>query len=321
MNPYTLTILDGNYLCWRAFYAHPELSVARKGKRIFTGVAYGFLQTIFQLRTNYYVKNLCVAWDSPNLRRRKIYPAYKGNRTKGTGEGPDPTREAFKVQLKIIEEILKYLPIPQYQNKGEEADDVIASAVKQHDGKSLIVGSDHDLFQLLRKDTHMLLLRPNAEVVYGPKRFELDKGIKPQQFWQVMALTGDNGDNIPGLFRVGEKTAIKVLKKWPDLVKGIVASDEITIPDGADEWLIKKAGDLDTAIKTIKMARRLTKLRKKLKLKDASPGCNWKLLQETLEKYSFHTFLEGDRKKVLRGLFDEQVVSYSSKHEAKGTET
>jgi 5'-3' exonuclease len=296
---YDIAVLDGNYCAWRALFAHPDLSTRIDGEWVSTGMAYGFLQTIVSLKQHYDVGEIIVGWDDrESSHRRVIYPKYKANRKKDK-----QTIDHWLASRDVVVAILDRLPIAQITSPGREADDVIASVCHQAKGKKLIVGSDHDLFQLLSKDVAMLILRKNIEFVYSVKRFQKEYGIPPKKYWQVMALTGDRGDNVPGIRGVGEKTAIKLLQTFPDLVKGIV-KEGVTLPEDAADELARRCGSLNKAVETVRLARRLTKLYRGVKLNRPRFQAHWGAFLEILGKYAFDSMMVGDRRKALRSLFD-----------------
>lgn len=297
MKDYSLAAVDGNYICWRSFYAHTMLSIKQGKKQVGTGLAYGFMQSLMLILRAYPAKTVAIAWDSKESRRRRIYAGYKGNRKKD-----DVIRDEFGRQLTVIQDILKYSPFPEYTHSGEEADDVVASLVSQSDGRNLIVGSDHDLFQLINKNTQMLVLRANSfEEVWSRRIFKEKKGIDAQKFWQVMSLTGDSGDCVPGLRGIGEKTAIKLLNKYPGFVKRVLKSG--SMPEELEAYFEKKYGSVDEVIKTIKLARKLTALNKKIKLMPVKKKPNLKRMVDALSRYQFSSMLEDDRYKLLKRSF------------------
>lgn len=309
MKTYDLAVIDANYLSWRSFYAHPNLSVRLDDRRVLVGMAYGFLQAIVSLVKHYDVKRIVVAWDSEKFSRRKmLHKSYKANRKK------DPNLiAAWQEQRAIVVELLNEMPITQITIDGEEADDVIASVVYQEPGMKLIVGSDHDLFQLLSKKVHMLILRKNIEFIYSVKRFKKEYGFRPKDYWQVMSLTGDRGDNVPGIPRFGEKTAIKFLKKFPDTVADICQkAGPPTISEECAAELEKRCGSFEKACETIKLARRLTKLQRGLQLTEAwetAADGDWQGFLEVLGRYEFRSMMAGERRKMLRALFEKRIRS------------
>ncbi len=298
LRDYDLAVLDAKYIAWRSFYAHNMLSIRMNGERVGTGLAYGFMQTVMLVLRSYPAKTLAIAWDSKTSRRKKIYEGYKGNRKKD-----DIKRDEFDRQLSVLKEILKYSAFPEYIYKGEEADDIIASLVTQTPGRKLIVGSDHDLFQLLSKDTKMLVLKAkNFEEVWNPRIFREKHGIPAWKFWQVMALMGDSGDSVPGLRGIGPVTAVKLLNEYPDFVKGVMKW-EWTMPEELYAYFKKKYGDVDEVIETIRLARKLTKLNKKIPLRPRKKKPSLNRMLDVLARYEFQSMLAGDRRAMLRRTF------------------
>jgi DNA polymerase-1 len=207
-------IIDGKSVFYRGYYAMPNLAT-KDGTP--TGGVYGFatmaLEVVRRLRPDY----VAVAWDKPktNIRKRlELYPEYKAGRK--------PAPADFKVQVPLLQELLKAFGWPLYEMDDYEADDIMGSLARQANKKDievLLISSDLDMLQIISPLTHMYALKTgfsNIEL-YSPKSFESKYGITVDQFLDLKALKGDSSDNIPGVPGIGEKGAIALLKEFETL--------------------------------------------------------------------------------------------------------
>jgi DNA polymerase-1 len=118
----TLILIDGNSIAYRAFYALPEDLATKSGQ--VTNAVFGFTRMLIRLLKDHDPDGIAVAWDvSRQTFRTEAYPEYKANRSKA----PDHIRS----QLGLMDEVLQALQINQIRQEGFEADDIIASIVKQ----------------------------------------------------------------------------------------------------------------------------------------------------------------------------------------------
>ncbi len=154
---------------------------------------------------------LAIAMDSGRVTfRKEIYDAYKANRP------PAPTD--LKQQLLRCEQIVRAFNIPIFKQDGVEADDLIASAVKraaEHDLRVVIVAADKDLMQLVSERT--IMWDTMRDRVFGITEVEERFGVRIDQLQDLLALTGDTSDNIPGVPSVGPKTAKDLLIEFGSL--------------------------------------------------------------------------------------------------------
>lgn len=209
----TLYILDGYGLIYRAYFAfiHRPLT-DREGQNV--SAVHGFFRAIFALRRANKAESFAVALDpaGPTFRHEQ-YPEYKANR--------DPAPEDLHSQVPIIEEILALLGIPVLRLDRFEADDVmgtVAAICRKQGRKCMLVSADKDLMQLV--DENIRLLRPEKGGGFrdmGPQEIIEDKGVRPDQIIDYLALIGDASDNIPGVAGIGPKTAAALLGEWDNL--------------------------------------------------------------------------------------------------------
>jgi DNA polymerase-1 len=157
---------------------------------------------------------LIVATDSkaPTF-RHKIFPNYKGNR----GEMP----EDLAKQIPIIYQFIEILKCPLLKEDGVEADDLIGSLVANHANEELecfIVSGDKDFMQLINDEVSLYTPKKGGEVALVNKDGVFQKfGCTPDQVIDILALTGDSSDNIPGVAGIGEKGAAKLIQTYGSL--------------------------------------------------------------------------------------------------------
>jgi DNA polymerase I len=210
----TVLIIDVSYLCHRAFHAMGGL--AFRGRS--TGALFGFFRDLLQLRKQFHPDCIAFCFDGGHKRRRAIFPDYK-LRPKSTPE-EDAARKILRGQMRLLRK--DYLPMMGFQNifwaKGFEADDLIASLCKRtlrDKDRGIIVGADHDLYQLLDDDVD--IFDPRKKKIYTVKDFTQEFGIPPRHWAAVKAIAGCRSDAVPGIPGVGEKTALKyILGDLPD---------------------------------------------------------------------------------------------------------
>jgi len=223
-------VIDTTYLCYRSFFALDGL----KFRGLDTSIIFGVLRDIYTLRNTFCTDNLIFCFDHGRGLREQEHSFYKANRR---GKELSPNEQLSRASLREQTANLKFNILNKLGfvnvlfTDGYEADDVIASVVKRQRTNALytIVSADEDLFQLLTDDINMY--NPRSKQVFTNKCFMEKYGIEPQQWPMVKAIAGCKTDNIPGIYRVGEKTAIKYLtgkleQKSPGH-KAIVSGEEI----------------------------------------------------------------------------------------------
>jgi len=200
-------ILDGNFLCYRAFHTTGQLSYEDEG----TGVLYGVYQTVESLKDQFAVKNVVWAFDQGKGKRRELLPSYKAQRRK------DKTEEellALKNLYKQIDRLQhKYLRKMGYKNifsqPGYEADDIIASVcLNLGDGdRGIIVTADKDMYQLIADN--VVVYNPITKQTWTRQYFGEQYNSTPELWASVKAIVGDPSDNIDGIKGVGFVSAAK----------------------------------------------------------------------------------------------------------------
>lgn len=237
----TLYLLDAMALAYRAhfiFISRPLIN--SKGQN--TSATYGFTAALVKLIEDHGIQHMCVVFDAHTeggTFREKMYPEYKAHR--------DPPPSELLANLPIIKEIVRAMDIPVIEVEGVEADDVIGTLAREaekDEADVVIVSPDKDFQQLLSERIKMLRpayrgesLDPVTHLTFHEKF-----GLKPDQFIDVLALMGDSADNVPGVYGIGEKTAIKLLIEYGTLENVIKHAAEVK-GKRAREGLLNHAED------------------------------------------------------------------------------
>lgn len=213
-----LYIVDLSSYVLRAYHAIAPLS-SPTGEP--THAVHGTVSMLERLVRQCRPALLAIAMDSGRVTfRKEIYDQYKANRP------PAPTD--LKQQLVRCEQIVRAFNIPIFKQDGVEADDLIASAVKranEHDLRVVIVAADKDLMPLVSERT--IMWDTMRDRVFGVPEVEERFGVRIDQVQDLLALTGDTSDNIPGVPSVGPKTAKDLLVEFGSLEGIYQRIDEI----------------------------------------------------------------------------------------------
>lgn len=209
-------IIDTFSLMFQVFHAIPPMT-GTQGQP--TNAVFGFTRDIFAIRDRK-PKYLVCAFDSPGPGKRdEIYDKYKANRA----EMPEDLRP----QISLIKQLLEGFRIPVLEMAGWEADDVIATATAQAAAKGLdvvIVSSDKDARQLLSPQVRMLNCRKNTFL--DEAGLMEDWGVRPDQVVDFQSLVGDSVDNVPGVPKVGPKTARTLIEQFGTLDNVLANADK-----------------------------------------------------------------------------------------------
>ncbi len=201
-------LVDGSSYLFRAYYALPPLTTA---KGYPTGAMYGVINMLRKLMTEYQPEYIAVIFDPKGKTfRNELYSDYKANRQ----EMPDELSQQIKPLFKII----KSLGFPLIVKAGYEADDVIATLAKKakEEGLPVLVSTgDKDLAQIV--NDHVTLVNTMTDHLLNPAGVVEKFGVPPEKIIDYLSLTGDNTDNIPGIPKVGPKTAAKLLNEYGSL--------------------------------------------------------------------------------------------------------
>ena len=206
-----LVLIDGHSILNRAFYGMPDLTNA---KGVHTGAVYGFLNILFHFLDEEKATYLTVAFDvSAPTFRHKMYDAYKGTRK--------PMPQELKEQVPLIKDVLHAMGIQTIEQAGLEADDILGTLAKKSEAEGLevsLISGDRDLLQI--SDEHIRIRIPKTKKGethvedYYPADVVAAYEVTPKEFIEVKALQGDTADNIPGVPKVGPKTATELIVKY-----------------------------------------------------------------------------------------------------------
>ena len=214
----SLLLVDGSSYLYRAFHALPGLT-SPTGQP--TGAIYGVLTMLQKLIKAEKPDLVGIIFDAPGKTfRHDLFPDYKANRQK--------TPEDLVVQIEPLLTAIQNLGLPLIRIQGVEADDVIGTLARQAENnniQTLIATGDKDFAQLVSERIKLIDTMKN---ITTDQSGVLDKfGLRPEQIIDYLALAGDPSDNIPGIPKVGPKTAAKWLQQYTDLNGVIKHAEEI----------------------------------------------------------------------------------------------
>ncbi|MGD9653599.1 MAG: DNA polymerase I [Sulfuricurvum sp.] len=218
----TVTVIDTFGFFFRSFYALPPLS----NKHGFpTGLLTGFINFIASLHKDHSSDYLIFALDAkgPSF-RAEIDPLYKANRS--------PAPEELTKQLPVAIEWIDKMGYKSLSQSGYEADDMIASVVRQaraHGYLVRVVSHDKDLYQLI-DDDRVVLVDAISKKVMNERHCDEKYGVHPRQFIDYQSLIGDTADNVPGVKGIGKVTAQKLLSQFGTLDAMYERLDEVNPP-------------------------------------------------------------------------------------------
>src|SRR3989338_4639448 len=188
--PERFFILDGHSHCYQAYYAITAKLTTPDGKP--ANAVYGFTRMLQKLLREHHPEYVVVVFDTKYAtHRHNSYAEYKANRK--------PTPDELQAQIPLIYKVVRAYNIPIYAARGYEADDIISALVKK-------------------------LSEKNVEIIIATS----DKGIRPEQVVDVLALSGDSSDNVPGVPGIGNKTALELIQKWGSLESVLSSIDQIS---------------------------------------------------------------------------------------------
>lgn len=285
-----LILIDGSSYLFRAYHALPPLTTSDGTP---TGAMYGVINMVGKLLDTYRPEHIAVVFDARGKNfRHELYPEYKANRP--------PMPKDLAQQIEPLQAFIRALGIPVLVIDGVEADDVIGTLARQAaaEGKNVLISTgDKDMAQLM--DKHITLIDTMKNQIMNTEGVIKKFGVKPEQIVDYLALMGDASDNIPGIPKVGPKTAAKWLNQYGDLDNLIAHADEIK----------GKIGEtLRQYLDQLPKSRELTRIRTDLELPvhwqalNKKPEDEEKLL-ELIRRYEFTSWLE--KKLAEQALFGE----------------
>ena len=280
----TLLLVDGSSYLYRAFHALPELKNKDNHP---TGVIYGVLNmlrlTHSQFPSDY---SVCIFDAKGKTFRNDIYSDYKANRPK--------MPEELAIQIEPLKKAITAMGWPMMIKDSVEADDVIGTLSKQANAnkiKVIISTGDKDLAQLVNNDTKLINTMTNEELDIDGVQNKF--GVPPSSIIDYLTIIGDKADNVPGIEKVGPKTALKWLNEYKSLEKIVKNSEKFGGVVGEN---------LRKSIDWLPTAKDLITIRCDLDIK-----VNWdefikkepnnKILQEIYKEFNFSRWLQDLEKK------------------------
>ncbi len=253
----TLLLVDGSSYLYRAFHALPDL---RNHKNEPTGALYGVLNMLRRLHKDVKADYSAVVFDAKGKTfRDEWYPEYKAHRP--------PMPEDLALQIEPIHEAIKATGWPLIMVEGVEADDVIGTlaALASKAGMRTVVSTgDKDMAQLV--NPHVGLVNTMSEEWLDEEGVSKKFGVPPEAIVDYLALVGDAVDNVPGVEKVGPKTAVKWLTQYGSLDNLAMHAEEITGVVGEN---------LRRTLSWLPMAKKLLTIKCDLEL-----GLSWEDLEE-----------------------------------------
>ena len=248
MSKRKLVLVDGSSYLYRAYHALPKLTSSRGEP---TGAIHGVLNMLNKLAAEEDTPHLVVVFDAPGKTfRDDLYEEYKANRP--------PMPDDLRDQVGPLLEAIPAMGLPLLRIEGVEADDVIGTLARQavDSGMEVLVStSDKDMAQLVADD--ITLVNTMTDTVMDRDGVKKKFDVYPEQIIDWLALVGDSSDNIPGVPKVGAKTAAKWLNEYG-------TADEIVAH--ADEIKGKVGESLREHLEQLDMSRTLATIRQDIEL-------------------------------------------------------
>ncbi|MEO6118350.1 MAG: DNA polymerase I [Methylotenera sp.] len=268
----TLLLVDGSSYLYRAFHALPDL---RNKENEPTGAIYGVLSMLRKLHKDYDSDYSACIFDAKGKTfREDIYPEYKANRP----SMPDDLRS----QVEPLHAAIKAMGWPLLMVDNVEADDVIGALAKQAEAQGMrviISTGDKDIAQLVNEYVTVINTMPNAfrkgYEILDITGVEAKFGLKPERIVDYLTLIGDTVDNVPGVEKVGPKTAVKWLNTYGSLDNIMANADKIGGVVG---------GNLRKALPWLPTGRELITIRCELDKHEGMPDSFENLLPQTQDK-------------------------------------
>ncbi|MEL4505777.1 5'-3' exonuclease [Luteococcus sp. H138] len=236
-------IFDTASMYFRSFYGLPSSMRSPQGEPV--NAVRGLLDAIARLVEQYSPDALACAWDNDwrPAWRVELLPSYKTHRVAGgaaeadrvgvvgagalaaTGGLAEESPEGLAHQVLVIREVLAALGIAVVGRDGYEADDVIGSLASQHDGESLVVTGDRDLFQLADEHTRIIYIGKGVAKhdLVDPAWVQAKYAVPANRYVDFAVLRGDPSDGLPGVKGIGDKSAGQLVASHGDL-EGMLAA-------------------------------------------------------------------------------------------------
>ncbi len=233
----TLYIIDASAYIHRAYHAIRPLTTS---KGVPTNAVYGFIKLINKIKKEQKPDYIAICFDHPSKNfRHRLSPVYKANRKQ--------LDEDLIKQMPIARQAVEAMQLAWFEKAGFEADDVIGTVAKKAEKqgiKVVIVTGDKDLFQLVNDNIH--IWNESKNIMFDSQKVFEKYGLYPDKIVDMLALMGDNCDNVCGVKGIGEKTAVKLINTYGSVENIIANADSIkgkisqAVKDGANDVLLSK---------------------------------------------------------------------------------
>ena len=292
-------LVDGSSYLYRAFHV-PNLQLLTNASGEPTGAALGVVNMLRSLMTDYDPQYMAVVFDARGKTfRHEMYSEYKANRPS--------MPEELAVQVEPLHALVRAMGLPLLQVSGVEADDVIGTLARQASANGMdavISTGDKDMAQLV--DEHVTLVNTMSRTELDSNGVLEKFGVQPGQIIDFLALTGDSSDNIPGVPKVGPKTAAKWLRQYGSLD---------VVMEYADEVKGKVGESLRASLEMLPLSRELTTIRCDLELGSAPQDLQVQA-QDTARLRELYTQLDFSR--LLEELEGDAAAADSGESAASG---
>ena len=274
-----LILVDGSAFLFRSYFSTLSQNLTNESG-FPTGAMFGVVNAIKHLQRKYQGAKIIMIFDAKGSNfRHEMFPDYKANRS--------PAEDDLVIQIEPLYKIVRAMGFHFLCEKGVEADDVIATLAKlaREEGiETIIASGDKDLFQLVGGNIKQLDMKGK---LYGEEEVKEKMGVNPHQILDLLALTGDSADNIPGVPSVGPKTASKWLELYED-IEGVKANAE-KIGGKVGEKLRESFEILDLSYKLVQLK---FDVELPLNILLEEPGENKEELLELFREYGFSMWLK-----------------------------
>ena len=274
-----LILVDGTAFLFRSYFSTISQNLTNESG-FPTGAMFGVVNAIKHLQRKYNGAKLIMVFDSKGTNfRHEIFPEYKANRS--------PAHDDLIAQIEPLYKIVRAMGFHFLCEEGVEADDVIATLSKFANDKgieTIIASGDKDLFQLVGGNVKQLDMKGK---LFSEGDVKEKMGVKPNQILDLLALTGDSSDNIPGVHSVGPKTAAKWLELYDDIA-GVKANAE-KIGGKVGEKLRESFDLLDLSYQLVKLK---FDVELPFNIFEDEPGENTEELIALYKEYGFSMWLK-----------------------------
>ncbi len=274
-----LILVDGSAFLFRSYFSTLSQNLTNESG-FPTGAMFGVINAIKHLQRKYQGAKIIMIFDAKGSNfRHEMFPGYKANRS--------PAEDDLVIQIEPLYKIIKAMGFHFICEKGVEADDVIATLAKlagEEGIETIIASGDKDLFQLVGGNIKQLDMKGK---LYGEEEVKEKMGVFPRQILDLLALSGDSADNIPGVPSVGPKTATKWLEIYED-IEGVKANAE-KIGGKVGERLRESFELLDLSYKLVQLK---FDVNLPLSILTDEPGEDTKELSKLFKEYGFSMWLK-----------------------------